>query len=49
LRDLWLEQFVEDSGWLNWPDTGSLEAGLDTTAVEASIASVLIDHDEAPL
>ena len=49
LKGLWLKQFVEDSGWLDWPDTGSLEAGLDITAVETSVPTVFIDRDEAPL
>ena len=40
---------IEDSGWLDWPDTGSLEAGLDITGIEASVSTIFIDHDEAPL
>jgi len=44
-----LKQFVEDSGSLEWPDTGSLEAGLDITAVKASVPTVFIDRDKAPL
>jgi len=49
LRGLWLKQFVEDSGWLDWPDTGSLEAGLDVTAVEASVLTAFVDQDKALL
>jgi len=49
LSGLWLKQFVEESERLDWPDTGSLEADLDITAVEASIPTVFVNRDEAPL
>ena len=44
-----MKQFVKDSGWLDWPNTGSLEAGLDITGIEASVPTIFVDRNEAPL
>ena len=44
-----MKQFIKDSGWLDWPDTGSLEASLDITAIKASIPTIFIDRGKAPL